>query len=216
MEEAAAVLEQKRSSRRNEKHAQDWPASLRLYVFPQLGDKRVSEITSADLLQVLVPIWYEKPQTARRVPQRIGAVMKWAVAMQHRADNPAGEALGEALGRQQDVVRHMPALPHAEVAEAVEAVRASGVWVGTRHAFELVLTAARSKEVRLATWDEIDLNAAVRTVPGSRMKAKRSHRVPLNDRAVEILREPRSFGADGLPWRTISCSRAGGGSRSPP
>ena len=144
LEEAAAVLEQKRGSWSNEKHAQDWPASLRRYVFPQLGDKPVSEITSADLLQVLAPIWHEKPEPARRVRQRIGAVMKWAVAMQYRADNPAGEA----LGRQQDVLRHMPALPHAEVAEAVEAVRASGAWVGTKLAFEyLVLTAARSKEV---------------------------------------------------------------------
>ena len=211
-EAAAAVLEQKRGSWRNEKHAHDWPASLRLYVFPHLGDKPVSEITSADLLQVLAPIWHEKPETARRVRQRIGAVMKWAIAMQHRADNPAGEALGEALGRQQDVVRHMPALPHAEVAEAVEAVRASGAWVGTKHAFEyLVLTAARSKEVRLATWDEIDLNAAVWTVPGSRMKAKRSHRVPLSDRAVEILREAeaRRGGRPSLKNELVFPSRRG-------
>ena len=114
--------------------------------------------------------------------------------MEHRADNPAGEALGEALGRQRDVVRHMPALPHAEVAAAVEAVRASGAWVGTKLAFEyLVLTAARSAEVRLSTWDEIDLQAAVWTLPGSRMKAKRPHCVPLCDRAVEIVEEAKAL-----------------------
>lgn len=89
----------------------------------------------------------------------------WPELLEHRADNPAGEALGEALGRQQDVVRHMPALPHVEVAAAVDAVRASGAWAGTKLAFEyLVLTVARSAEVRLATWDEIDLDAAVWTV----------------------------------------------------
>ena len=193
-EAAAAVLEQKRDSWRNEKHAKDWPTSLRRYVFPQLGEKPVSEITSADLLQVLAPIWHAKPETARRVRQRIGAIMKWAVAMEHRADNPAGEALGEALGRQQDVVRHMPALPHVEVAAAVETVRASGAWVGTKLAFEyLVLTVARSAEVRLATWGELDLDAAVWTVPGSRMKAKRPHRVPLCDRAVAIVHEAEAL-----------------------
>ena len=127
LEEAAvAVLGEKRGSWRNAKDARGWPTSRRRYVFPQLGEKPVSEVTSADVLQVLAPIWRAKPETARRVPQRIGAIMKWAVAIEHRADNPAGKALGEALGRQQDVVRHMPALPHVQVATAVEAVRASG------------------------------------------------------------------------------------------
>ena len=196
-EAAAAVVQQKRAGWRNEKHGKDWPTSLRLCVFPQLGDKSVSEITSGDLLQVLAPIWHAKPETARRVRQRIGAVMKWGVAMEHRADNPAGEALGEALGRQQDVVRHMPALPHAEVAGAVEAVQASGAWVGTKLAFEyLVLTAARSAEVRLSTWNEIDLRAVVWTVPGSRMKAKRRHRVPLSERALEIVEEAKALRGD--------------------
>ena len=145
-------------------------------------------------LQVLARIWHAKPERARRVRQRSGAMMKWAVAMEHRADNPAGEALGAALGRQQDVVRHMPALPHVEVAAAVEAVRASGAWAGTKLAFEyLVLTVARSAEVRLATWGEIDLDAAVWTVPGSRMKAKRAHRMPLCDRAAAIVHEAEAL-----------------------
>ena len=164
------------------------------------GEKLVSDITSADLLQLLAPIWHDKPETARRVRQRIGAVMKWAVAMQHRPDNPAGEALGQALGRQQNVVRHMTALLYDEVAGAVAVVRASRAWTGTKLAFEfLVLTAARSGEVRLATWDEIDIGSAVWTVPASRMKTKRDHRVPLCGRAVEILHEARPLsGATGL------------------
>ena len=195
-EEAAAdVLKQKRSGWRNPKHAQDWPKSLRLYAFPRIGDKLVCEVTSADVLEILAPIWHEKPETARRVRQRISAVMKWAVAMQYRPDNPAGDALGQALGRQQAVIRHMPALPHGEVAAAVAAVRASRAWIATKLAFEfLVLTAARSGEVRLATWDEFDLEAAVWTVPGSRMKAKRDHRVPLCRRAVAILNEAQPLG----------------------
>ena len=103
-EAASEVWRQKRDAWRNAKHAKDWPASLRLYVFSHIGDKHVSEVTSADLLQVLTPLWRAKPETARRVRQRVGAVMKWAVAMELRPDNPAGEALGQALGRQQDVV----------------------------------------------------------------------------------------------------------------
>ena len=199
-EAAAKVLEQNRGAWRNPKHAKDWPTSLRLYAFPRIGKKLVSEVTSADVLEILTPIWHDKPETARRVRQRISAVMKWAVAMQHRADNPAGDALGQALGRQQAVVRHMAALPHGDVASAVAAIRASRAWIGTKLAFEfLVLTAARSGEVRLATWDEIDLVAKVWTIPGERMKANRNHRVPLCGRVVEMLREAKSLGdGDGL------------------
>ena len=192
---AAKVLEQKRAAWRSPKHAEDWPASLQLHVFPLIGETLVSEITSADLLQVLAPIWHAKPETARRVRQRISAVMKWAVAMQYRPDNPAGDALVQALGRQQDVVRHMPALPYEDVADAVAAVRASAAWRGTKLAFEfMVLTAARSGEVRLATWDEIALDSAVWTVPGTRMKTKLEHRVPLGSRALEILHEAKMLG----------------------
>ncbi len=188
------VLAQKRAGWRNAKHANDWPTNLRLYAFPRIGRKLVSEITSADLLRVLTPIWHDKPETARRVWQRISAVMKWAVAMQHRPDNPAGDALGQALGRQQTVVRHMPALPHGNVAAAIKAVRASRAWTGTKLAFHfLVLTAARSGEVRGAEWDEVDMPAGVWTIPGTRMKMQRAHRVPLSARAVQVLEAARAL-----------------------
>ena len=88
------------------------------------------------------------------------------VATKHRTDNPAGEALAQALGRQQTVVRHRRALPHGEVARALDTIRASVAWVATKLGFEfLVLTATRSTEVRLATWSEIDREAAVWTRP---------------------------------------------------
>ena len=94
------MWEQLRAGWRNPKHAPNWPRSLRTYAFPRIGAKAVSEVTSADMLAILTPIWHAKPETARRVRQRISAVMKWAVAMQYRPDNPAGEVLGQALGRQ--------------------------------------------------------------------------------------------------------------------
>ncbi len=138
-------------------------------------------------------------ETARKVRRRIGTVMKWAVAQGHRQDNPAGEAITAALPKLPNHVRHMPALPHGEVAAAIRAVHGSRAWFGTKLAFEfLVLTAARSGEVRLATWDEIDLAAAVWTVPADRMKAQREHRVPLCRRAVALLNDAKSLsdGAD--------------------
>ena len=192
-EAAAVVVEQKRSGWRNPKHAQDWPASLERFVFPRFGQRPVSKVTSADILGVLAPIWHDKPETARRVRHRIGAVMHWAVAMEYRPDNPC-ERVAATLGRQRRVVRHMRALPHAEVPEALATIRASRATTAAKLAFEfLVLTTARSGEVRLARWDEIDLDAEVWTVPAERMKANREHRVPLSCRAAEILQAARAL-----------------------
>ena len=84
-EAAAAVLAQQRPGWRNAKHAREWPRSLRAYAFPRIGALSVSMVTTADVLAILTPIWHDKPETARRVRQRIGAVMKWAVAMGHRS-----------------------------------------------------------------------------------------------------------------------------------
>ena len=125
--------------------------------------------------------------------------------MGYRPDNPAGDALGQALGRQQTIVQHMRALPHGAVADALATVRASTASVTIKRTFEfLVLTAARSGEVRLATWDEMDLNAAVWAIPATRMKAKRDHRVPLSSRALAILHhvQKRSDGT-GLVFRSL-------------
>jgi len=169
-----------------------WESTLRDYVYPQIGGKSVDQVTTADVMAVLLPIWTRKHETALKVRQRIGRVMKWAIAQGYRNDNPAGEAVMAALPQRSVPVRHMQALPHGKVADAIAAVRASRAWVGAQLAFEfLVLTAARSGEVRLAAWDEIDLVALVWSVPATRMKAKREHRVPLSRRAVEVLHEAK-------------------------
>ena len=172
-----------------------WRANLRDYAMPRMGRLRVSAITTADVMAVLLPIWHEKCETARRLRQRIGAIMKWVIAQGHRQDNPAGESIAAAHPRNGAVRKHMTALPHGEVAGALAKVRSSAAGTSTKLAFEvLVLSAARSGEVRLATWDEIDLAAAVWTVPAERMKANREHRVPLGERVVEILTDARSVG----------------------
>ena len=189
---------------RNVKHGAQFISTLETYAFPVMGRLRVSDVTTADVLAVLSPIWTEKPETAARVRQRIGTVMKWAVAQRWRQDNPA-EYIAQALPkRDKSKMAHRKALPYTGVANCIEAVQTSGAGASTKLALEfLVLTATRSGETRLATWAEIDWGSAATsatsatwTIPASRMKAKREHRIPLSARAVEILREAEKL-ADG-------------------
>ena len=139
------------------------------YVVPRIGHRPVSEVNTADVLEILSPIWHTKAATAKEVRQRVRSVLEWAVAMDLRNDNPCDRVV-PVLGPQNDIVTHRQALPHKDVA------------------------AARSGEVRLATWDEIDTAGAVWTVPAVRMKAKREHRVPLCRRALAILDAARTLG----------------------
>ena len=149
-------------------------------------------------MAVLLPIWSSKRETARRLRNRIGAVMKWAVAQGYRADNPAGQAIAAALPKNGVPIEHRKALPHAEVGAALAKVRESGAYQGLVLAFEfLVLTVGRSGEVRAARWDEIDRNAAVWTIPGDRMKAGREHRVPLTPHALAVLDQAGELAATG-------------------
>ena len=171
-----------------------WRASTETYVLPRLGHRPVDAISSSDVLTVLLPIWNEKRETARRVRQRISATMKWAIARGYRQDDPAGDAIAEALPKNSiGKVRHM-ALPHDKVAAALATIRATSAHPNTRLALEfLVLTAARSGEIRGARWDEIDLDSATWTVPAERMKAGKEHRVPLSAQAMALLTKAREY-----------------------
>ena len=191
---AATVIKLHSPGWRNAKHTAQWGATLRAYAFPRVGKLSVAAITTADVMAVLIPIWHEKPETARRVRQRVSTVLKWAVAQGYRQDNPAGDAIGAALPRHNgNGKRHHRALPHGAVADAIEAVRASDAGIATKLAFEfLILTAARSGEVRHAEWSEIDMEGAVWTIPAERTKAGREHRVPLSARSQAILAAARA------------------------
>ena len=206
-EAAEQVVEQKRSGWRYPRQAHDWMASLRRYAFPCIGRMPVSEVTSGDVLEILTPIWHVKSYTAQIVRQRMRTVLEWAVAMEYRIDNPCDRVVS-VLGAQDAVVRHRPALPHREVGAAIRKVWTSNSAPVSMLAFEfLVLTAARWGEVRFAEWPEIDPAQGMWTVPESRMKTKREHRVPLCRRAMEILEEARTL-EDG-PARLIF-TREGG------
>ena len=193
-EAARKVHENHAPSWRNAKHAAQFISTLETYAFPRIGRHKVTDITTADVLAVLQPIWLEKAETARRVKQRIGMVMKWTVAKGWRQDNPA-EAVSEALPKQSRIAAHRKALPYSEVAGCIEAIKASGASAATKLALELtILTACRSGEVRLADWSEINLDKAEWTIPAERMKAKREHRIPLSGRAIELLKEAKALG----------------------
>ena len=190
------MLDQKRGGWRGRWHAQNWWRSMERYVFPHIGEPAsLRGRYTADVLEILSPIWHAKAATAREVRQRIRSVLEWAIALDMRNDNPCDRVV-PVLGPQNDIVTHRQALPHQDVAAAIETVRASSSpQPAIKLAFELlVLTAARSGEVRLATWDEMDVAGRVWTVPALRMKAKREHRVPLCGRALEVLDAARALG----------------------
>ena len=180
------------------KYEANWRATLRNYALPRIGRKPVSAITTADVMGVLLAddFWNSKRVTAQRVRQRIGAVMKWAVAQGYREDNPAGDAISAALPRNGTRVRHQRALPHRRVGAALDRILSSGANTTTKLALEmLVLTACRSGEVRWAKWSEFDLKTATWTIPEDRTKSGREHRVPLSSGALKVLEQAKALGA---------------------
>ena len=176
---------------RTAKSEAQWRASMRDHA-AALMPMPVDTITSSHVLASLVPIWNAKRATARRVKQRIGAVMKWAIAEGHRTDNPI-DAIGPALPKTGSTPEHHRALPYDRVGGVLAGVRAAKAWEGSKLALVfLTLTAARSGEVRGARWEEID--GDLWTVPADRMKAGREHRIPLSPAALGILDEARELG----------------------
>ena len=187
-EAAYTVHEANKPRWRNGSHTTGWIQTLERHAFPKIGKKRIDAISRTDVLMVLTPIWSTRPETARRVRQRMRTIFKWAMANELIEANPAGEAIDGALPSMPKVKAHLRALPYQEVGSALKTVDASQTSLASKHCLKfLVLTAARSGEARGATWDEIDLAGATWTIPGSRMKAGEEHRVPLSDQALDVL-----------------------------
>jgi integrase len=190
---ARQVHESHAATFRNEKHAAQWITTLETYVFPIFGSVRVDHVESAHVLQALSPIWTAKPETARRVRQRIRTVFDWGKAAGHRAgDNPV-EGIAEVLPKHKKDKEHHAALAYAKVPAFLKALRSSTAGDAVKLAFEfLILTAARTSEVLNAKWSEISGDTWI--VPGERMKAGREHSVPLSRRCLELLKQARKLG----------------------
>lgn len=186
-----AYIEAHRKGWRNAKHADQWRNTLATYASPVFGALPVQAVDTGLVMRVIEPIWGDKTETATRVRGRIESVLDWAATRGYReGENPARWRghLQNLLPKRSKVkrVEHHAALPFREIGEFVSRLQAQS---GTSPlALEFtILTAARTGEVIGATWDEIDLSERTWTVPAGRMKGGREHRVPLCDRAVEIL-----------------------------
>ena len=191
---AGALIESRRPGWRNAKHAEQWSSTLETYAYPKLGILDVQAIDTAAVLDVLRPIWTAKTETASRVRQRIEAVLDYATATRARTgDNPARwrAHLDHLLAKPSAVhkVKHHAALDWRQAPDFM-ADLAKRRGVDARALAFTILTVARSGEVRGMNWGELDLEDAVWTVPASRIKAGREHRVPLEPAAIALLGEP--------------------------
>lgn len=199
---AEQLIAAKRPGWKNEKHADQWISTLGTYASPVIGKLAVADIDTGLVLKVLEPIWASKQETASRLRGRIESVIDWATARKYRVgENPARwkghlENLLANIDKA-DRIKHHAALPYAQISAFLKALR---LQPGTASkAVELaILTACRSGEVRGASWQEIDLDGALWTIPASRMKAKKEHVVPLSAPALDLLRRQKAESANDL------------------
>ena len=210
---ATQTFEANRPRWRDGKTATNWMGAMTQYAFPIIGDTRVDRIGREHVLRILTPIWTAKPALARKLRQRIRATLAWAQAHGHVEHNLAGDAIDGALPSLPAVKAHFRALPYREVGAALETIGASRASVSAKACLRfVVLTACRSGEARLATWDEIDVKAREWRIPGCRMKTGIEHRVPLADAALDVLESVRPlrgpanllFPSPSRPAKTLS------------
>lgn len=194
---AASYIAAHRGSWKNAKHAAQWESTILAYASPIIGALPVAAIDTALVVKVLQPIWQEKTETATRLRGRIESILDWATVSRFRVgENPARWRghLDHLLADPNRVARvvHHAALPWQEIGTFMVDLRQRD-GIAARAVEFGILTAARSGEIRGAHWGEIDFDAAIWTIPQERMKAGREHRVPLSDRAIEILlKAPRT------------------------
>lgn len=194
-EAASQVHTELKPGWRNAKHAQQWINTLEQYVFPTIGPVPLDQISPRHIAEVLRPIWLAKAETASRLKQRLHAVMAWGWAHGFNQANPVDVVTHLLPGQPSKTIRqeHQPAMPW-QIAPGF--IREELHWprpddVSRRALLLLILTAARSGEVRAMTWEEVDLDSRVWTIPSSRMKTQVAHRVPLSDQALLILASQR-------------------------
>lgn len=196
-EASAKYIASKEAGWRSAKHTQQVRNSITRYAFPFIGQMSVSDIQVPHILKVLEPIWYKIPKTAERVRGRIESILGWAIALELRtSSNPARWKghLEKLLTSPSKIAEttHFRSLPFTEMPTFMKALRQQE-GMGAKALEFTILTAARSGEVRGAKWDEFDLDAGVWTVPATRMKAGKQHRVPLSDAALAIVKQQQKI-----------------------
>ena len=189
---AALVHAEHKKGWKNGKHQAQWLATLEAYAFPAFGEVAVSEIEAPAVRDALAAIWLTKPETARRLRQRINTVVDWAVAKGYRDRGLALPVIDKALPKQRTRVKHHAALPYSDLPKFMSQIKERESF-GRLALQATILTATRSGEVRNATWSELDLDQRLWIIPASRMKADREHIVPLSDPAVAIFERMKAF-----------------------
>ena len=198
---AAQFIELRRSVWTSKHQARKWTVSLKKHAFPHIGPKPVDQITEADVMAVLEPIWTTMPTTGFMLRRWIGTILDWAAAQGYRdKSNPAGPHIRKALPRPERQVKHYTYLPHAEIPAVLERMELSSARPPTRLSFRfLVLTAVRPGDVRFAEWSEVDWGSRVWTVPAARAATRLEHHVPLSDQARHLLEDAWDLsGPEGL------------------
>ncbi|WP_332818975.1 tyrosine-type recombinase/integrase [Sphingopyxis sp.] len=182
-------------------YARQWLASLESHAFPKLGNVPTGGITAPDIIDVLLPIWQEIPETARQVRNRICVVLDYAHAKGWRSSEaPSGNGslkAGRGLPRQVKSRENRKAMPYSALPAFLAALRRKPAF--GRLALELlILTGVRSQEVRLATWDEFDFEGRLWTIPSDHMKRGKAHVVPLSGAALAVLTKASAFRLSGV------------------
>lgn len=198
---AKAYIAAHSDSWKNAKHRAQWPSSLENYVYPVMGDLPVADISTEHVMAAIEPIWKTKPETASRVRGRIETILDAAKARGYRqGENPArwrGHIALMLPARTRLSRGKHPALPYDEVNSFITDLQSRDAMAALALEFT-ILTAVRSGETIGATWNEVDLDKAIWTIPAERMKAGKEHRVPLCNRAIEILETTKTLGSDFL------------------
>ena len=189
---AQKVHELNKPTWKNEKFAHQWYSSLENHVLPKIGELPVSQITSSDILGVLSPIWNTRTDTARKLKQRIRLIIKWARAKGFfQGDDPV-ELAEQALPRKKRSDNHHKSLSYKDVPDLIVKIKESKISLPTQLAIQFtILSACRTSEVLRASWDEIDMQNLIWTIPAKRMKTGKIHEVPISSGMKDILKDAK-------------------------
>lgn len=196
-EEAARLVHaEHKKGWKNGKHQAQWLSTLQSYAFPRFGQVAVSQVEAYAVRDALEAIWLSKPETARRLRQRILTVIDWSVAKGYRDIGLPLPVIDKALPKQRVRVKHHSAMPYKELPAFMKQL-SSGHGTGRAALRALIFTACRSGEIREARWGEIDLDQRAWIIPPERMKGGREHYVPLSDAAAQAFREMLPYRREG-------------------
>lgn len=208
-DEAQRFYKERSPSWSNEKHRSQWTSTMARYAYPSIGDKPIEDVTGPLIRDLVVPIWQSKPETARRVLQRIVAVLDYSHSRGLREHEAPVRSIRAGLGKQRKKVKHFAAMPYPD-APCLLARLMNGDTAGRPALAFTILTAARSGEARGANWGEIDLEEKLWRVPADRMKARRDHTVPLSKAALAVLEKAKALRLSSSPSASLFPGIRGG------